>query len=295
MKRSRGGPSIKSFFRPRRRRRWEGLAILLLSASAGSVEAAESTFWEDFRALVGGVEISWMSGAAEVSAQAEASSGELLPVAGGDAAQRGLAIRLYGPPTESGLIIAPALGYLSQRILLADFERRVVQPAPPFGSLLEAECSFPDTGQPAPCTTVNSYAVSLESVRAGLRVGYEWMIPYTWGALIGSASVVGNALEYRSIGVDLGTDTPGEAAGWTGFQSLEAGAAFGIYWPQWHLAIRAIVSAGYHGAFEFSERPEFMGRTICEGDFNRCSRERAYVSETALSTSGLSLGIAWVL
>ena len=285
----------RSSYGPRCWRRWVGLTLVLWAASAGSAGATEPTFWDHLRALVGGVEISWMSGAAEVSAQAEASSGELLPVAGGDAAQRGLAIRLYGPPTESGLIVAPALGYLSQRILLADFERRVVQPAPPFGSLLEAECSFPDTGQPAPCTTVNSYAVSLESVRAGLRVGYEWSIPYSWGALIGSASVVGNALEYRSIGVDLGTETPGEAAGWTGFQSLEASAAFGIYWPQWHLAVRAIVSAGYHGAFEFSERPEFMGRTICEGDFNRCSRERAYVSETALSTSGLSLGIAWVL
>ncbi len=273
---------------------WWLVAAFLLVAPRPSF-ADEDGLWYDIRALLGGVEVSWMSGEAEVSAQAETGSGERLTVAGGDAAQRGFAIQLYGPPKRSGVIIAPALGYLSQRILLADFERRVAQPPPPFGQPLDAECSFPESGRSAPCTTVNSYALALESLRAGVRLGYEWLIPYTWGALIGSTSAVGHAVEYRSMEVDLGSEGPGTAAGWTGFKSVEMGAAFGVYWPRWHLAVRAQVSVGYYGSFEFSTQPEFMGRTICAGDFNRCTRERAKVSETTLSNSGLSLGLVWVL
>jgi len=269
------------------------VSLGVLAPSSASAE--DDGVWSHLRDLLGGVELTWMSGRAEVSAEAETGSGDLLTVAGGDAAQRGFAISLYGPPKRSGLILAPALGYLSQRILLADFEQLVTQPAPPFGEPLSGACSFPDTGQPAPCSTVNSYALSLESIRTGLRMGYEWRLPYTWGVLIGSASAVGYVLEYRSMGVDLGPDQSGTAAGWTGFESFEVGAAFGVYWPRWHLAVRAQISAGEYGSFEFSTKPEFMGRTICAGDFNRCSRERAYVSETSLSSSGLSLGVVWVL
>ena len=255
---------------------------------------AEESLWGQVVHWLGGVEVGWISGQAEVSAAATTGTGEPLTVAGGGAAQRGVTINLYNPPAESGFSLGPALGYFSQRIQLTDFEQHVVQRPPPFGRLVDAVCSFPDSGEFAACTAVNTYTLDLQSVHAGVRFGYDWVVPLSWGVLITSAGATIHLAEYRTMDVRLGDGGLGEAEEWAAGESAELGGAFGVYLPDWHLAVRGRISAQTYGTFAFSRQPEFMGRTMCAGDFNRCTRERARVDRTSLSSNGLSLGVAWV-
>jgi hypothetical protein len=273
---------------------WKLACALAIGLLPRGAHGAETSFWDEVVQWLGGVEVAWVSGQADVSASATNGAGETLTVAGGGAAQRGVTVNLYNPPAESGFTLGPALGYFAQRIRLTDFEKHVVQPPPPFGRPVDGVCSFVHSGEFVACSAVNTYILDLQSVHAGVRFGYDWVVPLTWGKLISSVGGTVQLAEYRGMTVRLGDDGLGAAEEWTAGESAELSAAFGVYVPQWHLAVRGRIAAQTYGAFAFSRRPEFMGRTTCAGDFNRCTRQRARVDETSLSSNGLSLGVAWI-
>lgn len=124
---------------------------------------------------LGGLEGSVFEGGARVVSQVKDEAGLKVPVASGEASVRGYRVSLYSAPTATGWFWFPSLGFLSQRLDIADFRATLPSGQVKGGTEIGARCSDPTSDKDLDCGAPNTYKLDLNSLYAGARAGYDFV------------------------------------------------------------------------------------------------------------------------
>ncbi len=226
---------------------------------------------------IGGVEVNAFVGQARVESQVEDETGALVPLAAGEAHQRGFGLAIYGAAKTTGFYLTPALGFVSQRISIADFRRTLPEASTDGGVEIMAVCSDPTTTTHAAvdCAAPNTYALELQSGYGGVGAGYDLVLGTSRFAWVNSAIIAINAIEYRHISADIGSHHAARAR-FAFLQSGSFGAASALEWPRAHLGLRLGLDYQWYREFRFAEPLQFEGEVIyndAKGVFERPLRK----------------------
>ncbi|MBN1962768.1 MAG: hypothetical protein JW841_17695 [Deltaproteobacteria bacterium] len=243
---------------------------------------------------LGGVQASVFYGKAKVSSTVKDENGNNVEVAAGKASQKGWGISIFGPPSTTGFYVAPALGFISQEIELADFRRTLPEAKVERGIEIAAVCSNPATGATLDCSAPNVYRLLLKSGYGGLRFGYDLVTGNSTTVFVASANIGINILEYRSVNAKIARYN----ATHQGFDLLNSGAAglsLGFEFPRLHTALTLAGDYEFYRSFTFDRPLQFEGEVIyneIKAKYERPLREVSAASLTAM-TMRLSLAITF--
>jgi hypothetical protein len=237
-------------------------------------------------AALGGVEGAYFTGRATVTSSIKQEDGNYVEVANGKALHQGYRVTLYDAPKTTGFYWYPVVGFLDQSIDITDFYENVPQIGTDIGTDIGADCTLIEDGVPTPipCGLPNTYRLEMQSIVAGLRMGFSVVAGTPNVQLFFSGTAGSNMMEWRSIAASLGTLKQGKREKFEFIQSAALGSTVGIVFPKLHLSMRAMFNYEVYQSFEFDSPIEFMGPTVCDMTINRCERQRAFVESTSLSS-----------
>ena len=237
-------------------------------------------------AALGGLEGAYFTGEATVTSSITQEDGTAVEVANGRAVHQGYRVTLFDAPKTTGFYWYPVVGFLDQSIDITDFYEDVPQTGTGIGTDIEADCSILEDGQfvPIPCGQPNTYRLEMQSVVAGLRMGFSVVAGTPNVQLFFSGTAGSNLMEWRSISASLGGIEQGDREKFEFIQSAALGSTVGMVFPKLHLSMRAMFNYEVYQSFEFDNPIEFMGPTVCDASIGRCERQRAFVESTSLSS-----------
>ena len=237
-------------------------------------------------AALGGLEGAYFTGEAKVTSSITQEDGSDVEVANGRAVHQGYRVTLFDAPKATGFYWYPVVGFLDQSIDITDFYENVPQVETTIGTDIEADCTVIENGvlTPVPCGLPNTYRLEIQSIVAGLRMGFSVVAGTPHVQLFFSGTAGSNLMEWRSISASLGGIEQGEREKFEFIQSAALGSTMGIVFPKHHLSMRAMFNYEVYQSFEFDNPIEFMGPTVCDAAIGRCERQRAFVESTSLSS-----------
>ncbi len=253
-------------------------------------EASSPSWWQYGLETIGGVEVATTVGQAQIEA---IDSGDQV-VAEGSAAQDSISVSLYAPPKESGWELGPSFGFVSHTVTIADFDQILPQNAQSQGVTVGAVCSDPDSGQPQPCRGINAYKLKLRSISAGIEGGYHYVLQRKGSAYQPFVSFIAGvkAIEHRTATLTINPQSKGTLRRLAYFEAAHLSASAGLSWPQYHMALRILLSHEIYADFDLKTPAEFAGDVICDPELGRCSRQRVFVDQTGMSITGVSLALS---
>lgn len=237
-------------------------------------------------AALGGLEGAYFTGEATVTSSITQEDGTAVEVANGRAVHQGYRVTLFDAPKTTGFYWYPVVGFLDQSIDITDFYEDVPQIGTTIGTDIDADCSILEDGVfiPIPCGLPNTYRLEMQSVVAGLRMGFSVVAGTPNVQLFFSGTAGSNLMEWRSISASLGGIEQGDREKFEFIQSAALGSTVGMVFPKLHLSMRAMFNYEVYQSFEFDNPIEFMGPTVCDASVGRCERQRAFVESTSLSS-----------
>ena len=245
----------------------------------------ESHLMRGLQAL-GGFEAAYFTGEATVTSSINQADGSSIEVANGRAQHQGYRITLYDVPETTGFYWYPVVGFLDQSIDITDFYEDVPQLGATVGTDIDADCTLlSDDGQSViPCGLPNTYSLDMQSIVAGLRMGFSVVAGTSNAQIFFTGTAGGNLMEWRSITASLGDIGQGTREKVDFIQSAAFGSTLGLFFPKLHFSIRGMFNYEIYQAFQFDQPIEFMGPTVCDFDIGRCERQRAFVESTSLKS-----------
>jgi hypothetical protein len=245
--------------------------------------------------LLGGLEIAGMYGLATVSSSTHTGAGAEQTIASGDADQVGWRVALYGAPDSTGFFVYPTIGYMQQRIDIADFRADLSSEQPEVDGATEiaATCSNPDTGVRLDCNAPNTYRLDLTSLYLGARAGYDLVAGSASFVLFASLSGGINLVEYRTLRAQI-AQYSGEQSAWAGASSFALGLTLGFALPKLHWALRFIGDYELYRTFEYAQPLEFEGPVVWDAERDRYIRQHVFVDDAKLNTWSFQLATAVV-
>jgi hypothetical protein len=245
----------------------------------------ESYLMRGLQAL-GGFEGAYFTGEASVTSSVTREDGTSTEVANGRAKHRGYRITLYDVPETTGFYWYPVIGFLDQSIDITDFNQDVPTLGATVGTDIGADCTLldEDIQTPINCDQTNTYSLDMQSVVAGLRMGFSVVAGTPSAQVFFTGTAGSNLMEWRSITASLGERDQGKRNKVEFIQSAALGSTLGLFFPKLRFSIRGMFNYEVYQSFKFDEPIEFMGPTVCDFEIGRCERERAFVESTSLSS-----------
>jgi len=237
-------------------------------------------------AALGGFEGAYFTGEATVTSSIKQEDGSKVEVANGRALHRGYRITLFDAPETTGFYWYPVIGFLDQSIDITDFYEEVPTIGTSIGTDIDADCTIIEDGvvTEIPCGLPNTYNLHMQSIVAGLRMGFSFVAGTPYAQFFFSGTAGSNLMEWRSITAALGGRDQGQREQVEFMQSAAFGSTIGLVFPKLHLSIRGMFNYEVYQSFEFDQPIEFMGPTVCDFSIGRCERQRAFVESTSLSS-----------
>jgi len=233
----------------------EARVMVITEAEGPNIDRSS---WVSYLQLLGGIEIAGLYGFARVSSSINDDVGNSVEVAAGEARQVGYRIALYSAPKITGLFWYPTVGYLSQKVALADFRHSLEKTSMPDSQEVAVVCSDPQTGATIDCNAPNIYSLDLTSGYGGLRAGYDFVVGNPMFRFFTSANIGVNVVEYRRLRAKVGNyDATGSRWDWV--HSGAVGATIGFTFPSAHLATRFIFDWEWYRDFKYAEALQFDG------------------------------------
>ena len=247
-------------------------------------------------AALGGFEAAYFAGEAVVTSSIKQADGAEVEVANGRAQHQGYRITLFDVPETTGFYWYPVIGFLDQSIDITDFYEDVPQMEATVGTDIDADCTLlsEDGYSLIPCGC-NTYRLEMQSVVAGLRMGFSLGAGTSNAQIFFTGTAGSNLMEWRSISASLGGIGQGKRNKVDFIQSAAVGSTLGLFFPKLHFSIRGMFNYEVYQSFKFDRAIEFMGPTVCDFDIGRCERQRAFVESTSLSswTMQVAAGVAF--
>lgn len=151
-------------------------------------------------AALGGFEGAYFTGEATVTSSIKQEDGTKIEVANGRALHRGYRVTLFDAPETTGFYWYPLIGFLDQSIDITDFYEEVPTIGTSIGTDIDADCTIIEDGviTEVPCGLPNTYNLHMQSIVAGLRMGFSFVAgtPYAQFFFSGTA---GSNLDRKSV------------------------------------------------------------------------------------------------